>query len=128
MNFSQPPRATRPESIVAMINVVFLLLIFFLMTSQLAPPDPFEITPPDAASDGDSEADLTLYLGEDGALWFDGVAGDGALDALAASSRVGDAAVRLRADAGGEAATLAALLRRLAAAGITQVDLMVAPK
>ncbi|MGB1619323.1 MAG: biopolymer transporter ExbD, partial [Flavobacteriales bacterium] len=37
-----------------MTDLVFLLLIFFLMTSRLAPPDPFEVTPPQAetADDG----------------------------------------------------------------------------
>ena len=53
MQFPDPPRRKPPESIVPMINVVFLLLIFFLMTAQIAPPDPFEINPPDSAQAGD---------------------------------------------------------------------------
>ncbi|MGR3522560.1 MAG: biopolymer transporter ExbD, partial [Paracoccus sp. (in: a-proteobacteria)] len=34
-----------------MINVVFLLLIFFLLTAQIAPAPPFDVTPPDSRSD-----------------------------------------------------------------------------
>lgn len=49
MDFAPPKRRPRAESIVPMINVVFLLLIFFLMTAQIAPPDPFEVAPPNCA-------------------------------------------------------------------------------
>lgn len=38
MQFDLPQRRSRPESVVPMINIVFLLLIFFLMTAQIAPP------------------------------------------------------------------------------------------
>ena len=49
MDFA-PRRPARParENIVPMINVVFLLLVFFVMTAQIAPPDPFDIAPPEA--------------------------------------------------------------------------------
>ncbi|MBL4543543.1 MAG: biopolymer transporter ExbD, partial [Rhodobacteraceae bacterium] len=46
------PRPTRPrEPVVPMINVVFLLLIFFLMAAVIAPPEPFGVTLPRAAAD-----------------------------------------------------------------------------
>jgi periplasmic protein TonB len=47
MDFGSPPRRPRAESVVPMINVVFLLLVFFLMTATIAPPDPFASVPPD---------------------------------------------------------------------------------
>ena len=34
-------RAPTRDSTVPMINIVFLLLIFFLITAQIAPPAPF---------------------------------------------------------------------------------------
>ncbi|NHX27772.1 biopolymer transporter ExbD, partial [Escherichia coli] len=46
MQFPQHPRRDRGENIVPMINVVFLLLIFFLMTAQIGPPAPIDVTPP----------------------------------------------------------------------------------
>ena len=75
MDFTDAPRRPRAESIVPMINVVFLLLIFFLMTSRLAQPDPFEVTPPEAALDTPLEAQATLYVDKSGKLSFDGFEG-----------------------------------------------------
>ena len=40
MQIDMPKRRPRGESIIPMINVVFLLLIFFLLTAQIAPADP----------------------------------------------------------------------------------------
>ncbi|MEM1152412.1 MAG: biopolymer transporter ExbD, partial [Pseudomonadota bacterium] len=37
MRLRAPDRKRRAENYVPMINVVFLLLIFFLMTAQIAP-------------------------------------------------------------------------------------------
>ena len=47
MEFAPASRPHTPrESVVPMINVVFLLLIFFLMTAQITAPTPVEVTPP----------------------------------------------------------------------------------
>ena len=72
MDFSAPPRRPRTESIVPMINVVFLLLIFFLMTSNLATPEPFEVTPPSATSGTAPEIEYTLYVDKSGQTSFEG--------------------------------------------------------
>ncbi len=61
MEFPEPPRRPRAESILPMINVVFLLLIFFLMTSRLAQPDPVEVAPPEAAAGQDAAAGPVLF-------------------------------------------------------------------
>lgn len=127
MDLSDAPRRPRAESIVPMINVVFLLLIFFLMTSRLAQPDPFEVTPPTAALDRAPEAEATLYADKSGRLSFDGSEGEAALARLA-SVAAPDAVIQLRADANLEAAKAAALLTQLAAAGLARVELVVSPK
>ena len=82
MDFADPPRKPKPEAIVPMINVVFLLLIFFLMTSQVAPPEPFDIETPTAMEDQAPMADPVLYLDLSGRLHFDGAEGEAALDRL----------------------------------------------
>ena len=47
MDFSAPRRApNRSENIIPMINVVFLLLMFFMLSAQVAPPDPFDVEVP----------------------------------------------------------------------------------
>lgn len=126
MDLTEPPRRPRGESIVPMINVVFLLLIFFLMTSRLAEPEPFAVTPPEAGLETEAQADPVLYVGAEGLMHFDGAEGDAALARLAAANAGdGGAAVLLRADAKLEAKTLAGILRQLAEAGLSRAELVV---
>lgn len=127
MDLTEPPRRPRAESIVPMINVVFLLLIFFLMTSRLAQPDPFEVTPPTADLDAPLDAETTLYVDKTGRLSFDGQEGEAALAHLAQTSAT-ETVLQLRADSALEATTAAGLLRDLAAAGFARVELVVSPK
>ncbi|OIQ28935.1 MAG: biopolymer transporter ExbD [Alphaproteobacteria bacterium MedPE-SWcel] len=127
MDLTDAPRRPRAESIVPMINVVFLLLIFFLMTSRLAQPDPFEITPPTADLDAPVEAEAILYVDKTGRLSFDGIEGDAALARLAQVS-ASDAVLQLRADSALEAAKAAGLLKDLSSAGFARVELVVSPK
>ncbi|MEC3859975.1 biopolymer transporter ExbD [Mesobacterium sp. TK19101] len=114
-----PPRPRRDlgEQIVPMINVVFLLLIFFLMTAQIAPPDPFDIRLPEAEAEGEADPDA-LFLSADGQTAFGALRGSDAIAAAAASP------VTLRADARADAAALAQVLAQLAQAGATEVALV----
>lgn len=124
MDFSTPPPRPRTESIVPMINVVFLLLIFFLMTSNLATPEPFEVTPPDAAASVEPEADYVLYIDKAGTLSFEGAENTEALDAIAALN-TSVTSIQVRADAELEAAAMARVLIDLTTAGLSQVELIV---
>lgn len=135
MQISGPPRGQRRENILPMINVVFLLLIFFLISAELAPPEPFPVTPPEAAQDDPAEAPLTLYLDAEGQLGFlDATGEDAALaalqtavDELCGASGCDDAtrpAVMLRADQGVEGGSVAALLPKLGALGLRDVMLV----
>lgn len=136
MDFPAPRRRARSESIVPMINVVFLLLIFFLMTAQIVPPEPFGVTPPTADSAAPAQGPLTLYLSAEGTPGFGEALGDEALTALAdalaqSCAQPCDAAgvdILLRADAQTPATALTGLMPRLAAMGLTRVQLItVAP-
>ena len=119
MRFARPTPRQRRESIVPMINVVFLLLIFFLMTAQIAPPEPFEVTPPTVSADP-AEADPdTLFVSAEGALAY-GAARDEAVFA-ALSARGAARPLTIRADGALSAAALAAILPRLRAAGVAEV-------
>lgn len=124
MDFT-PPRPARhaSENIVPMINVVFLLLIFFLMTAQIAPPDPFEITPPEiTATDGAPDGELVIYLAAERRSSFDGQSGQDALQAALARAR--GASVMIRADAGVDAARFANVLGQLSKAGALEIRLV----
>ena len=122
-----PPRRRRrgrTGDVVPMINIVFLLLVFFLMTATIAPPDPLAVRPPvaRAAASGDASAP-TLHVGADGALAFEGVRGDAVLAAL--SGLPEGSVLRVHADAGLDGAAFARLLARLGAAGLGEVAVVV---
>lgn len=120
-DFSLPTRKPPRESVVPMINVVFLLLIFFLMSAQIAPPDPVEITPPVAVSEAPlPESAHVVWLDAAGVLHFDGLTDEAALAQLADTP----AALTLRADAALPAAEFARVLRVLGEAGLHDVTLV----
>ncbi len=122
MDFGPAPSRPPRENIVPMINVVFLLLIFFLMSAQIAPPDPFDIIPPEAAGADTPVPGDTLFVAADGAVSYAGETGDGAWAALVGHAP--DTPLMIRADAGLQAQILAAMLPRLASLGLTDVSLI----
>jgi biopolymer transport protein ExbD len=106
-----------------MINVVFLLLIFFLISAQITPPEPFEVTPPESRSDTAAVDPDTLYISASGTIGYVDAIGAAALDAL--SARTSDAPLNIRADAALKASVLAGLLPELAARGVRETRLIV---
>jgi len=119
MRFRTPARKPRPESIVPMINVVFLLLVFFLMTAELRPAPPLEVRLPEAMGAPVAEG-AVLVAAADGALAFDSLRGEAALAAAATAP----APLSLRADRDLPGADLARLLAALAAQGQGAVALV----
>jgi biopolymer transport protein ExbD len=128
-------RKPREENVIPMINVVFLLLIFFLMTAQIAPPDPFEVTPPTASSEAPDDSALTLYINAKGDIAFRDTIGEAAaidalelayIDLCADIICTGSDArppLTIRADGGADALLIPTLLKTLAAREITNVFL-----
>jgi len=125
LDFGAETKKPRGESIVAMVNVVFLLLIFFLMSARIAPPDPFETTPPSADGPAPVAGDV-LYLSADGDLAYGSARGEAVFAAL--SGRDADMPLVIRADAGAEAAALARLTARLGAEGQGVLRLVTVPR
>lgn len=115
------PRRGRDAG-VAMINVVFLLLIFFLMVAQIAPPDPLPVTPPEAGSPPAPPEARVLWIDAGGQIAQGDLRGAAALAAVG-----GPGPVLLRADAALPAARLAPILRDLGALGVTHVGLETLP-
>ena len=117
-----------------MINVVFLLLVFFLMASRIAPAPPFRLVLPAAGGAAGAGAAAveggagraTLYLAPDGRAGAAAAEGEGAWAALAALPP--GTRIEVQADAGVEAAGVARALRRLAALGHTRVAIAVRPR
>ncbi|MCA8928410.1 MAG: biopolymer transporter ExbD [Alphaproteobacteria bacterium] len=110
------------DRILPLINVVFLLLIFFMLAGRLAASDPFPVAPPASSSEAaDDGGETVIHLAADGALALNGrpVALED-LQALVPSA----APLRLKADAGVEALRVVGVLAQLRAAGVRQVSLV----
>jgi len=138
MRLPDPPPRLRFEPLLPLIDVVFFLVIAFMMMSHLTSDRPFDVVLPDSAQRQPSDGVLTLFVSADGEPGFVGampLTGEAALDALAASRAAVCAAtdcatdvpvLRIAADAGAPGAALAALLPRLAAMGFADVQLVTA--
>ena len=123
MQIDMPKRRPRGESIIPMINVVFLLLVFFLLTAQLSPPEPFDLTPPDSASDLPSQDRGVLFVSAEGDLAYDEARGDAVWPLIVA--RDSDEPLEIRADGTTEASRIAALLKHLRDISQTGAQLVV---
>lgn len=110
----------RGENVVPMINVSFLLLIFFLMAAELAAPAPVAVTLPRAAGQALGMADVEIYIDAVGVAAFDDARGDAALARVAALAGP-HLSLTIRADAGADAGELAALLPRLSGFGSLRI-------
>lgn len=123
MLIEMPPRKPRAETIIPMINVVFLLLIFFMLTAQIAPPEPFEITPPESSAEIPALQQGVLYLSSGGDMAYGTARDDGVWTAISGANRASP--LEIRADAGTPATLIASVLRRLRGIGIAEAQLVV---
>lgn len=74
MKLSRPVRRTPPETIVALIDVVFFLLVFFMLVGRMDATAPFDVLPPIAQQGADMPGGgITVSVAADGALALDGV-------------------------------------------------------
>ena len=130
---------TRPRAdadaetrILPLINILFLLLIFFMVAGTLDASDPFEVAPATSARAGTPPPDGTeVLMGRNGRLALNEAGMDeaallGRIKAQAMASP--DLVLRLRADGAVPAPDLAALLGRLRGVGAGRIILMTLPE
>lgn len=112
------------DRILPLINVVFLLLIFFMVVGRLSAADPFEIVPTRSASEvATANEPMLLAIGPGGELALNGALIDEA--ALVAKLTSAETpSIRIKSDGRADAAHVVALLERLRLAGIPSVRLM----
>lgn len=133
MRFSRtarPARNTRSidDAILPLTNVVFLLLIFFMLAGRLAIPEPFTIQPPRSTSDQSADhSGIDVQIGRDGKLALDG--DTQSMDALQAAvaerlSQTPETAIRLRADSATRSARVVNVMQHLHAAGARRLRLI----
>ena len=119
------------EPIIALIDVVFFLLVFFMLVARMDASAPFEVVPPDAVTGRTLPGGgITLSIAKDGALAVNaqGVAPDGWLEAVRAA-QARDAATRIRINAHRDVALRHVLpfIDVLEAAALGEVVLIVTP-
>lgn len=129
----QPRRPRNDEErILPLINVVFLLLVFFMLAGRIAASDPFEVTPPRSASEGAVQTrDLLVMVSGDGRLALDGkVMSESELaSSVSAHLAANEAAqVRLKADGRAAATRVVAVMESLRRAGVERLDLLTVPE
>lgn len=130
-------RGRRAESLLPMIDVVFFLIIFFMMVSHFAAPEPFAIARPSSDGTEAVEGELGLFLDAAGQWGHVGpagvVTGDAALASLqtALQEHCGEvdcketpAVLLLHADAEAPASLLAEALPQLMAMGFADLRLI----
>ncbi|WP_339108882.1 biopolymer transporter ExbD [Thioclava sp. GXIMD4216] len=139
MQFDAPKRRGGNSSLLPMINVVFLLLIFFLISAKLSPPEPFPTEPPHSEAAAEAEGEFSVFLGAEGQLGFrDMIVAQGEdVDPLVGAlvqareeycattdCETDPAHLLLRGDQHVKATYLAGLLPKLGQAGFAKVELV----
>lgn len=120
-----------------MIDVVFFLIIFFMMVSHFAAPEPFTVARPSSAGTDAVAGELSLFLDADGQWGRVGatgaVTGDAAMQSLQAAlqdrcvledCKETPAVLLLHADAAAPATLLAEALPQLMAMGFADLRLI----
>lgn len=114
-------------NLVPLINIVFLLLIFFMLSSTLVTPDRFNVDLPESADTQTTEAaSISVLIGADGALAINNDPVDlGELEPAISQllAEMPDAGVLVKADAAATTAHVVNVLRRARAAGVDRVAL-----
>ena len=110
-----------------LINIVFLLLIFFMIAGSLQKLGPFEVDPPASqTAEGQPEDTIVLWFSNTGEIGNDDLTGGlDRLSSMLPADYIGRP-VEIRADHEVEGARVVSLLTRLQELGIEKVQLMTA--
>lgn len=121
------PKQDDDDRVMPLINIVFLLLIFFMVAGQLSASDPFTIVPPTSTTDGQEYADQMLVLiGEEGQLALNGEVMDRPIlmERLAAGKAD---EVRVKVHGAAKAASVVTVIDEMKRAGVKAVRLLTIP-
>lgn len=120
-------RRERLDPLIPMINIVFLMLTFFMIAGTFQAAEVLDVDPPEVASDGNpSEEGPIILIDRDGIMALRGETLD--RDALVArlkqQLKKAPAEVRLKADRAARVYFVLPLLKALSDNGINQVQLI----
>ena len=132
MKLNRPARRQHPETIIALIDVVFFLLVFFMLIGRMDATSPFDVMPAHAVTGADMPAGgATLSIGAEGELALDGTVVDrgDALERIAAMLAEDPALlIRVNAHRDAQLRELLPLVARIEALGARDVMLVVTPE
>lgn len=121
-------RKSDEERILPLINVVFLLLIFVMVSSSLSAPDPFNTVPPISQSAGEADPGIArVIIAADGRLALEGEELE--LEALLARMRElsredRKLSIQVQADGSSDSLRVVEVLEGLRELGVEQVKLI----
>ncbi len=131
MKLGYKPVRPTTEPIIALIDVVFFLLVFFMLIGRMDATAPFEVEPPLAGGGADLPGGgETLSIGADGALALNGVeiSREDALQALlVALEKSPDRLIRINAHQASQLRAVLPLAAEIEALGARDVVLVVTP-
>ena len=129
MRLTRPPARQAPETIIALIDVVFFLLVFFMLIGRMDATAPFAVTPPVAETGADMPAGgITVSVAETGEVAVDGVATADAMTLLLPRVEARpETLIRINAHHAAELRHILPLIAALEAAGAAEVALVVTP-
>lgn len=122
---------TDDDNLVPLINVVFLMLVFFMVAGQIRKADPAPVIPPTSINDhkATSDPNLVIVVGQDKQIYLDDqpVALEQITPLL---SKAFDAApnkkdfwLQIKADGNTDVSSLKPIFSQIRAAGLTKVSL-----
>ncbi|OED49910.1 biopolymer transporter ExbD [Rhodobacteraceae bacterium (ex Bugula neritina AB1)] len=132
MKLNRPARPPHSETIIALIDVVFFLLVFFMLIGRMDATAPFDVRPATAVTGRDMPAGgITLAVSATGELALDGeTIAHSALPSALSALLADDPALRLRINAhrSAELRNVLPLVAQGEALGFTDVVLVVTPE
>lgn len=127
MQLQQPEKAARKNSQLPLINIVFLMLIFFLLAGTIAPAYELDVSPPSAQQKvSGNRPGSTVYVSKDGQVSFQ----NGLMDIVALGAvvmqRPSDSpdTLRVAVDQEADGQLLIDVVAQLRGAGISNVYLV----
>lgn len=120
------------DAVMPLINIVFLLLIFFMIAGKLSSADPFEVSPPSSTSGiNEDMGSLTLLIGKNGETALDGIVIPETELPMVLAERLQqtpDALLRIKADGGVPAADVIHIMEIIRDAGAGEINLLTLPR
>lgn len=116
-------KATQEENVIPMINVIFLLLLYFMIAGNLQPD--YNVTPPFSTQTAEPSAQIpTLSVGPDGAMRFENRPVTWPQFEAELLKFTGHEKLKIHADAKVDALTVSKIMKASSDAGILQFVLV----